>query len=146
MGVVRHEALIDGPRDQIFTYVNGYENVPEYMFGVQRFEPTSDITSGLGSVFDVTIDVGPKKLKSTVECTEWVENELIVLEAIEGFKADTTWKFADKDGGTQVLVEFGYTLPGGLAGRALGAIIGPFASQGVRYTDSKIKAHLAQVD
>ena len=144
MGVVRHESVIDGPRERIFDYINAYQNVPEYMFGVKEFTPVGDKTSGLGSVFEVSIDVGPKTLKSTVECVEWVENELIVLKAIEGFKADTTWRFADADGGTRVNVEFGYTLPGGLAGRALGAVIGPFANQAVRYTDGKIVEHLAK--
>ncbi|MDL9937997.1 SRPBCC family protein [Gordonia sp. ABSL1-1] len=143
MAVVRHEAVIDGSRDLIFDYVNGYQNVPEYMFGVKKFEPLTEVTSGLGSRFAVSIDAGPKTLKSVVECTEWVAGELIALVAVEGFKADTTWRFADVDGGTAVNVEFAYQLPGGLAGKALGAIIGPFANQAVRHTDSKIAAHVA---
>ena len=37
MGVVRHESVIDGPRERIFDYINAYQNVPEYMFGVKEF-------------------------------------------------------------------------------------------------------------
>ena len=140
VGVVRHQATIDGPRDKVFSYVDGYQNVSEYMFGVTRFEPTTEQTSGLGATFAVSIDVGPKALKSVVKCTEYVENELITLEAIEGFGANTTWRFADADGGsaTDMDVEFSYTLPGGMAGKLLGKIIGPFAAQAVRHTEVTI--------
>ncbi|ANY22607.1 MULTISPECIES: SRPBCC family protein [Gordonia] len=140
MGVVRHQARIDGPRERVFEYVDGYQNVSEYMFGVTRFEPTTEQTSGLGATFAVTIDVGPKALKSIVKCTEYVENELIALEAIEGFGANTRWRFADADGGsgTDLDVEFSYTLPGGMAGKLLGKIIGPFAAQAVRHTEVTI--------
>ncbi|MBD0862344.1 SRPBCC family protein [Gordonia sp. zg691] len=140
MGVVRHQAIIDGPREQVFDYVEGYQNVPEYMFGVTRFEPTTDQTSGIGAVFAMAIDVGPKTLKSVVKCTEYVENELISLQAIEGFGANTTWRFADADGGsgTDLQVEVNYVLPGGVAGKLLGKIVGPFASQAVRHTEVTI--------
>ncbi|AFR47866.1 SRPBCC family protein [Gordonia sp. KTR9] len=140
MGVVRHQARIDGPREKVFSYVDGYQNVSEYLFGVTRFEPTTDQTSGLGATFAVSIDVGPKTLKSVVECTEYVENELITLEAIDGFAANTTWRFADADGGsaTDMDVEVTYTLPGGMAGKLLGKVVGPFAAQAVRQTEATI--------
>ncbi len=83
MSVVRHSSTIEVARDRVFTYINDYENVPEYMFGIHQFTPRTDLTSGKGSVFDVAIKAGPKTLKSTVETVEWVENELIVLRAIE---------------------------------------------------------------
>lgn len=141
MGDVRHEATINGPREKVFTYINDYQNVPEYMFGVKRFTPTTDVTSGLGSVFETVIKIGPKDLKSTVECVEWTENELIRLESTSGFGANTTWKFADgSEPGTTVMVaEFSYTLPGGLAGKVLGGVIGPFVDQAVKHTESKVR-------
>ncbi|MGB3696642.1 MAG: SRPBCC family protein [Gordonia sp. (in: high G+C Gram-positive bacteria)] len=141
MGEVTHEAVVNGPRDQVFAYVNDYANVPEYFFGVSRFTPTTDRTEGLGAVFETALKVGPKELKSTVECTGWVENELIQLESISGFGADSTWTFADgEQAGTTVLtVRFGYTLPGGLAGKVLGGLIGPFAEQAVRHTESRVR-------
>ncbi|EON31777.1 polyketide cyclase/dehydrase [Gordonia terrae C-6] len=138
--MVRHQARIDGPREKVFSYVDGYQNVSEYLFGVTRFEPTTDQTSGLGATFAVSMEVGPKTLNSVVKCTEYVENELITLEAIEGFAANTTWRFADADGGsaTDMDVEFTYTLPGGMAGKLLGKVVGPFAAQAVRQTETTI--------
>lgn len=145
MSVVRHSSTIEVARDRVFAYINDYENVPEYMFGIHQFTPRTDLTSGKGSVFDVAIKAGPKTLKSTVETVEWVENELIVLRAIEGFQANTTWRFADLDGGgTKVDAEFEYILPGGLAGKALGAIMDPFAAQAIKHTDAKLRSALAE--
>ncbi|QTI68411.1 SRPBCC family protein [Gordonia sp. L191] len=144
MSVVRHSSTIEVARDRVFAYINDYENVPEYMFGIHKFTPRTDQTSGKGSVFDVAIKAGPKTLKSTIETIEWVENELIVLKAIEGFQANTTWRFADlADGGTTVDAEFEYILPGGLAGKALGAIMDPFAAQAIKHTDAKLRSALA---
>ncbi len=64
VGVVRHRAKIDRPRERVFDYIDGYQNVPEYLLGVTRFEPTTEKTSGLGAKFAVSMDVGPKTLKS----------------------------------------------------------------------------------
>ncbi|MBM7366435.1 SRPBCC family protein [Gordonia hydrophobica] len=141
MGEVRHEAVIKAAREKVFAYVDDYRNVPDYMFGVGRFTPTTEIDHGLDSVFETAIKVGPKELTSTVRCTDWVEGELIKLESIKGFGADTQWSFADgEEPGTTVLsVVFGYTLPGGLTGKVLGGLIGPFAEQGVKYTEGKIR-------
>ncbi|MEP9394026.1 SRPBCC family protein [Gordonia sp. VNK1] len=142
MGVVRHSSQISVPRAAVFEYINDYTNVPEYMFGVHKFAPQTEVTSGVGSVFDVELKAGPKTLKSVVETIEWVEHEFIVLKAIDGFQANTTWKFRDTDGGTEVHAEFEYLLPGGLAGRALGAIMEPFAAQAVRHTEKKLRDEL----
>lgn len=143
MSVVRHSSTIEVPRERVFTYINDYQNVPEYMFGVHSFAPRTDVTSGKGSVFDVELKAGPKSLESTVETTDWIENELIELKAIEGFVANTTWRFADAgDGSTRVDAEFEYVLSGGLAGRVLGAIMDPFAAQAVKHTEAKLRSAL----
>ena len=142
MGTVRHSSQVSAPRERAFAYVNDHEHVPEWMFGVKKFDPVSDVTYGLGSSFDVVMNVGPKALSATVEVTEFIENELIRLESIKGFTAATVWRFADTESGTNVSVEFSSRLPGGIAGRALGAMIEPFAGQVIKHTDSSLKAKL----
>ncbi|NLG46711.1 SRPBCC family protein [Gordonia sp. (in: high G+C Gram-positive bacteria)] len=144
MGEVQHEAVINSAREKVFAYVDDYRNVPDYMFGVGRFTPTTDVDHGLGSEFETAIKVGPKELTSTVRCTEWAEGEVIKLESVKGFGADSEWRFADGDqpGTTLLTVRFGYTLPGGLTGKVLGGLIGPFAEQGVKHTENKIRAAL----
>ena len=46
---VSHTATIDVPRQTVFEYVNTYANVPHYMFGITRFDPVTEHTSGLGA-------------------------------------------------------------------------------------------------
>ncbi|MEE4024199.1 SRPBCC family protein [Gordonia sp. PKS22-38] len=145
MATIRHRSAVAVSRDRVFAYVNDYRNVPKFFFGVSRFEPVTDATDGVGSRFTTTLKVGPKTLSSTVETVEWVENEVIRLESVEGFSANTTWRFTDKDGGTEVDVDFDYTLPGGIAGRALGGIIEPFAGQAVRQTDKNLTEQVSRL-
>ena len=80
---VSHTATIDVPRQTVFEYVNTYANVPHYMFGITRFDPVTEHTSGLGATFAAEMNVGPKTLKSTVETQEWVEGELIRLVSVD---------------------------------------------------------------
>ena len=142
MSEVTHDVPVKAPREKVFAYIDNYRNVPEYMFGVSRFEPTTEVSHGLGSVFETVIKVGPKDLASTVKCVTWVENEDIRLESVSGMGANTSWSMTDGDEpGTTVLhIEFDFTLPGGLTGKILGGLIGPFAQQGVKYTESKVRA------
>lgn len=142
MGVVRHSSEVKATRERAFAYVNDHRHVPDWMFGVKKFEPVSETTYGLGATFDVVMNVGPKALKATLEVTEFVENEIVRLESINGFSAATVWRFADSGDGTAVEAELSYDLPGGIAGRALGAIIEPVVGQAVRHTDSALRSQL----
>lgn len=142
MGVVRHSSEVKATRERAFAYVNDHRHVPDWMFGVKKFEPVSETTYGLGATFDVVMNVGPKALKATLEVTEFVENEIVRLESINGFSAATVWRFEDSGAGTAVEAELSYDLPGGIAGRALGAIIEPVVGQAVRHTDSALRSQL----
>jgi uncharacterized membrane protein len=142
MGTARHRSEVSASRHRAFTYVNDYEHVPDWMFGVKKFEPVSEVTYGLGSRFNVVMSVGPKALSATVEVTEFVEDEVVRLETIKGLTATTEWRFEDTGKGTAVSVEVTYQLPGGIAGRALGAVIEPAVGQVIRHTDSALKSRL----
>lgn len=142
MGTVRHSSEVSASRQRAFAYVNDHERVPEWMFGVKKFEPVSDVTYGLGSKFDVIMNLGPKAISATVEVTEFVEDEIIRLQTIKGISAATVWRFEDTAKGTAVSVEATYQLPGGIAGRALGAVIEPAVGQVIRHTDSALKSRL----
>ncbi|WOC13493.1 SRPBCC family protein [Gordonia sp. MP11Mi] len=146
MTEIRHQATMEGSRAAAFAFVNDYRNVPKYMFGVSEFRPITEQTSGKGSQFVTVLKVGPKTLESTVECTEWIENELITMTSIKGFGAGTQWRFADGDepGTVSADIAFDYTLPGGVAGRVLGGLLGQFVTPAVKHTDSVMRKHLAE--
>ncbi len=141
MARIDRQTTTTAPRERAFGHVNDYQTVPNWMFGVTKFEPLTEQTSGIGSEFAATMKIGPKALHSTLRTAEWIENELIRLESIDGISAGTTWRFSDlPEGGTGVDVEFVYELPGGLAGRALAAIIEPVVGQAIRSTETALIA------
>ncbi|GAA1481397.1 SRPBCC family protein [Gordonia sinesedis] len=140
MKVITHQGDVDAPCDRAFAYVADYRTVPRWFFAVRRFDPLSEQTEGVGATFAAEMTIGPKTMKSTVQITEWVENERIRLESIDGMVTDSTWSFRDNGhGGTVLDVRFGYALPGGLAGRALAAIVEPVVGQAVRHTESTLR-------
>ncbi|MGV9824081.1 MULTISPECIES: SRPBCC family protein [unclassified Gordonia (in: high G+C Gram-positive bacteria)] len=138
----RHSFVVDASREDAFAYVNDYTNVPHYLFGVSGFEPITEQTFGLGSQFEAQLNVGPKTLSSTLETTEWVENEVLKLESIAGFPITNIWHFADAESGTSIDLEIDYRLPGGLTGRALKAILEPFVGQLTKHVESKLREQL----
>ncbi|EGD56970.1 SRPBCC family protein [Gordonia neofelifaecis] len=144
---VRQTVTTEAPRDRVFAYVDDYRHVPSWMFGVTKFTPVTEQTSGLGATYEASMKIGPKNLKSTLRVTEWVENETVVLTSIAGFDVQTGWRFADGDDGRTVVdAYFDYRLPGGLAGRALGAIIEPVVGQAVKQTESALRAAVEDGD
>lgn len=145
MPKVSHESVVDAPREKVFAYVNDYRNTPELMTGMSKFEPTTEQTEGLGSIFDATMKFGPKAIETQLKCTEWVDGEKIVMTSISGFSVQTSWSFADAGADqTKVTIEFDYSLPGGLAGKALGAVLGPGVGQAVKHTDVVLKKAIAK--
>ncbi len=144
MAEVRHETIIDAPRAEVFAYVNDYRKVPEYFLGLTSFTPTTDQVEDVGATFAAAVKVGPKRIESTMRCTDWTRDELIRLESSSGFGASTKWMMSDgpSPDTTRLAVDFEYALPGGLAGRVLGPLLAPFAEQAVKHTESKIRAAL----
>ncbi|MFT4126791.1 MAG: SRPBCC family protein [Gordonia sp. (in: high G+C Gram-positive bacteria)] len=140
MSEVKHKAVVDAPREQVFAYVSTYQNVPEYMFGITKFEPVTAETRGVGATFATEMNVGPKTLKSTVKTIEYTENEYLELTSVEGFSSGSSWRFADAgEGQTEVDVRFSYALPGGLAGKVLKPILETFMGQAVKATEKNIR-------
>lgn len=143
---VQHSAVAAIPLDIAFAYVDDHRTVPEWMFGISRFEPVGAQVSGLGALFDATMRIGPKSLDSRVEVVAWERDRTIVLSAVSGFRTSSSWSFTDLgDGHSRLDVDFGYELPGGLAGRALGMLIEPAVGTAVRQTEQALRARLGQL-
>ncbi|MGV8874219.1 MAG: SRPBCC family protein [Rhodococcus sp. (in: high G+C Gram-positive bacteria)] len=143
MREINHSAIASTSRQAAFAYLDDFRNVPQWMFGITRFEPRSEITSGLGATYDATMQIGPKALTSVVHVTEWVPDERLTLESVEGLSNSSTWSFSDAaDGRTRLDVIFRYSLPGGIAGRLLGAVVEPVVGQAIRHTESTLRSQL----
>ncbi|GGG28042.1 hypothetical protein GCM10007304_47350 [Rhodococcoides trifolii] len=145
MGTVRHSGIAEAPVDVVFDYVDDPASVPHWMFGVSRFDPIGSVERGVGSRFAASMRVGPKTLHSTVVCSEWEKDKLIVLESADGLTNSSRWEFADLgDGTTRMSVVFDYTLPGGIAGKMLGALVTPFVAEAVKHSEASLRKNLSE--
>ena len=93
---IHHVGTCDAPVSTAFAYLDDYRNATSWMFGLSRFEPADGHRDqGLGSVFHGTFSVKPVKLSSTIEITEWEQDEVISFESVKGFRNWSTWRFHD---------------------------------------------------
>jgi uncharacterized membrane protein len=142
---IHHEGTTHAPLTVAFAYIDDYRTTPEWMFGLVNFEPVGELDHGKGAVFDGTFHVKPVKLHSTVECTDWVQDQLIEFNSVKGFRNWSTWRFeAISDTETKVTVDFTYELPGGLAGKALGKALEPIVAMSVRHSDAALRKHIGE--
>jgi len=131
MATIAAEHVTDAARERVFDYVADSANVPQWFYGVQRFEPLTELTRGLGSKYAISLNVGTT-LTARFECIEFIENELIVVRTFDGPQASSRWTFQPEGTGTRVRGEFDYTLPGGVAGAALSQLIKPVTGVAIR--------------
>ena len=143
MATIAAEDVTDAPLEQVFAYVADSANVPQWFYGVQRFEPLTELTRGLGSKYAISLNVG-KTLAAKFECIEFVENELIAVRTFDGPKASSRWTFEPAGAGTRIRGEFDYTLPGGPAGVALSALIKPVMGIAVKQTTANLLKYAGQ--
>ena len=140
---IHHEGSCEAPLDIAFGYLDDYRTATSWMFGLVKFEPTTDKIRGVGAVFDGVFQVKPVKLGSTVEVTEWERDALIAFTSTKGFKNWSTWRFsADGPTRTKINVVFSYELPGGLPGRVLGKALEPVVAISVRHSDEALRKHI----
>lgn len=137
---IHHEGVCAAPLDVAFAYLDDYRHATDWMFGLTRFVPIGEQTSGLGARFEGTFAVKPVKLASTIEVAEWQRDAVIAFQSIKGFRNWSTWRFSAPDPGqTKITVRFSYELPGGLAGRALGKALEPIVALSVRHSDAALR-------
>jgi uncharacterized membrane protein len=116
------------PVEQVFDYIADYRTTPDWFYGVKSWEPVTEETRGVGARFEAAVSLG-LTIRSTVELQEYVENELMVINAVEGFPNRSRWRFSPSatggPGTTTVQCEFSYEFPGGIAGKAMAKVVEP---------------------
>ena len=137
MANIAAEHVTDAPLEKVFDYVADSSNVPQWFYGVQSFEPLTELTRGLGSRYAISLNVG-KTMTARFECIEFVENELITVRTFDGPQASSRWTFQPDGSGTRIRGEFDYTLPGGMAGAALSTLIKQVLGVAVKQTTANL--------
>lgn len=139
---VHAEAACAAPKEHAFGYIADYRNVGTWMYGVKRFVPVGDLDYGLDAVFDAALTVGAP-IKTRVKVVDFEEGERFAFESIKGFVCSSTWLFESVNAtSTRVRADISYTLPGGLAGKALGKAIEPFVGIAVKHSVAALQREI----
>ena len=142
---IHHEASAKVPVSVVFAYIDDYRTTPDWMFGLESFTPIGDKDQGLDAVYDGAFHVRPVKLHSTVKITGWEQDALIEMDSIKGFKNRSVWHFERvSDTETNVIVDFYYELPGGLAGKALGRALEPIVAMSIRHSEHALRKNVEE--
>jgi uncharacterized membrane protein len=135
-------ASCSAPVEVAFAYVADYRNIPEWMFGVERFEVVGDQDYGLGAVFEVTLHLGVR-IHTRIKAVEWEEGRLIGMDSLKGLRARSRWYFEQTgDNQTTVTAMVTYGLPFGPAGRAMGKVMQPFVRQAITHGSRSLAANI----
>lgn len=130
------------PLDTTFAYVADYRTIPHWMFGVRSFQPVGEKDYGLGSVFDVHLQLGVP-IRTRIETVEFEEGKVIGMDSVKGFKARSRWFFSALDESrTSVQATVTYELPFGPAGKAMGKVMEPFVRQAVSYISQHLRENV----
>jgi uncharacterized membrane protein len=136
---IQVESTFRAPLEVAFAYTADYRNVPDWLYGISKFEPVGDKDYGLGAVFDGSMNLGAT-LHSRIEVNEFEENRLIGFDSIKGFKNSSRWTFSALDAKhSTVVADVSYELPGGIAGKALGKVIEPFVKIAVKHSSAALQ-------
>jgi uncharacterized membrane protein len=122
---VTNEHRVRASLAETFAYVDDHRNVPEWMAGVERFDPVDGRDHGLGALFDVVMHVGVP-IRTRLEVTDWKQDALLEFRSVKGFRTESRWTFAALgEDETLVTSQITYHLPFGPAGKVMGKVMEP---------------------
>ena len=78
MGQITIRETSGAPVATVFGYVDDYRNTTKYMKDLVKWKPTTEVTHGKGSKFEVGMKAGPTTLNSVVDINARTENRTIL--------------------------------------------------------------------
>ena len=142
--IVEHSVEVAAPVGEVFAYVDDHTKTKDWMYGLHTMEPVTEQTSGVGATYDGVMKLGVS-LTSRIRCTGWERDRLIEISSIKGIRNTQRWTFTDLGGDrTRVDAWISYSLPGGPAGKAMGAAVKPFIGIAVKHTSEALVRNVEQ--
>jgi uncharacterized membrane protein len=110
--------------EAVFDFIDHWPNAMRYLKRMVRWEPVDPHKTGVGAVFSVVVQAGPTRLDGKLEVTEHIRPHTIAFRSIDGPRVIGRWVLApDSNGGTRVVLESSYDVPGGIAGRLVASFL-----------------------
>lgn len=136
--VVEQSVEIAAPVSTVFAYVDDFATTKDWMYGLTRLEPVTELRQGVGAQYDGVMKVGVP-LKARIECTAWERDRLVELTSVKGVETTQRWTFTDLGGDrTRVDAWISYTLPGGPAGKAIASAVRPVVGIAVKHSSEAL--------
>ena len=138
---IHKETDCAAPIEKVFAYVADYRNVQEWLYGIQKFVPTTEKDYGHRRRLrrqhppgrDAALDDRGDRLRGRADDRDGLHQGLQ-----EHIEVDASRRPSPST--TRIIADVCYSLPGGIAGKALGKVIEPFVKIAVRHSSE----HLAR--
>lgn len=122
---VSQEVLLAGGIREVFDFVTDPSNFPSYVEGYSSGRAVSERAVGVGATYEWFAPLGPWKLKTTEEVTEWKPPERVQYRGVTlsvPFVSSMELRPV-REGVTELRVNIDFTVPAHLGGRATGALL-----------------------
>jgi hypothetical protein len=134
------------PVDVAFAYVDNYVFVPDWLFGVTRFEPVGEQDRGQGAVFAATVPLGPWRYTFAAEVTAYRKDVVIGWTDRTGPFGTHTIRFDPLGRGRSILtVEIDCHTPAGPIGYFADKIATSFGNTAIRRTEHRLRKGIEQL-
>lgn len=146
MTKIKVEKVIVAPQQFVFDFISDFTNASQWVFGISKLDIVGEPKSGLGTVIDASIKLGPKTLHSVIELVDYQPPIAARTGHVSGFIFRSEWNFENiDDKSTRVIADLEYELPGGLAGRALGKVIEPFIAIAIHHSEATLSNRVEEL-
>ncbi|HZO28585.1 MAG TPA: SRPBCC family protein [Chloroflexota bacterium] len=124
MPTVQHEVYINGPVEQVFAMVADADRAKEWSTNLVSIRRTSD-GPGLGATTEAVMKIAGSEQRAKGRCTAYDPPSHIRLETAfeKGNKGRREIWLTPEGTGTRLRLEQEYSLPGGLFGKVLNAVV-----------------------
>ncbi len=131
---------IDRPRDAVAGFSADPSNVPAWYVNIKSVEWHGDPVVAVGARIDFVARFLGRTLRYTYEIVEYIPDSLLVMRTAEGpFPMQTSYRWTDADGGTQM------TLRNNGEPSGFSRLAAPFMTPAMRRANRKDLAQLKAV-
>jgi uncharacterized membrane protein len=124
MADIRSQAHINATPEQVFDFIDHWQNAMLYMRRMVRYELVDkNGGTGVGARFEIAVQAGGTRLNGTIEVTDHDRPHKIAFRNIDGVKVIGNWTMRPDGDGTHLVLDAVYEPPGGIIGRVVASFI-----------------------
>lgn len=139
MGDITRDIRLTAGVQKVWEYITNPDNFPQYIYGYDGGKTLSPNKVGVGAQYDWYGKIGPIRLRSTEEITEWVEGKRVAYRGkMTGIEFNSSMAIQGSgEGGTILVVTISYRVPIFLGGAFIDSLVGKRMVQD--YVDRSLK-------